>query len=112
MSTSTKAKARSRTSGRRGSGMRYTAEFRREALRLLDSGRPQGEVAQELNVTPGTLQRWRMKADTQEAKGAPPGPAGESVTLQNDRLKRENRTLRMELELAKKAAAFFARQAT
>ena len=112
MSTGTKAGSKVRPSGPKSSGTRYNAEFRREALRLVDGGRSQTDVAAELGVSVGTLQRWRLKADARASKGAPAGIAGESVTLENDRLKRENRTLRTELELAKKAAAFFARQAT
>ena len=112
MSTSTKAESKTRPTGRKGSGTRYTAEFRREALRLIDAGKSQADVAEELGVTVGSLQRWRLKADARVGKGAPTGAAGESVTLENDRLKRELRTLKMELEIAKKAAAFFARQTT
>lgn len=98
--------AKARSTGRKGSGTRYTAEFRREALRLIDAGKSQTDVAEELGVTVGSLQRWRLKADARTGKGAPAGAAGESVTLENDRLKRELRAAKMELEIAKKAAAF------
>lgn len=106
MSTVTKGLSKGKS---KGSGTRYTAEFRREALRLLDGGKAQTDVATELGIALGTLQRWRLKAEAGAARGVPPGASGESVTAENDRLKRENRALRSELEFAKKAASFFAR---
>lgn len=93
----------------KGSGKRYAPEFRREALRLLDSGKSPTEVASELGVALGTLQRWRMNAAGSSARGASAGVGGESLTAENDRLKRDLRALRMELDFAKKAASFFAR---
>lgn len=112
MSTESKAEGAPRGAKSKSSGKRYSAEFRREALRLIDGGRGQAKVAAELGVSVGTLRDWRTKAEVRASRGAPAGAAGESVTAENDRLKRELRVLRMELELAKKAAAFFARQTT
>jgi transposase len=86
-------------------GKRYSAEYRREALRQIDSGRSQSEVAGELGVSIGTLQRWRLMA-----AGETRGPNGESLTAENDRLKKELRELKTELDIAKKAALFFARR--
>lgn len=90
-------------------GRRYTAEFRREALRMIDAGKSLTAVSTELGVSPGTLQQWRLKAQAGAISGAEAGNAAESVTAENDRLRRENKALRMDLEIAKKAAAFFAR---
>ncbi len=90
-------------------GTRYDADYRREALRLIDGGKSRADDAAELGVSVGTLERWQLKATTSASRGAPPGAAGESVTAENDRLKRELKALRTELEFAKKAAAFFAR---
>lgn len=113
MSTGTKTETgKERGNSKRSSGTRYTAEFRREALRMIDSGRSQTAVAEELGVALGTLQRWRMLAQARSAKGVPAGAEGDSVTAENDRLKRENRALKMELSIARKAAAFFARHGT
>jgi transposase len=102
-------KREAKKAGPRGSGHRYAAEFRREALRMMDGGKTMAAVSAELGVSIGTLTQWRLKASAGAARGVAPGPTGESVTAENDRLKRENKALRMELDFAKKAAAFFAR---
>ena len=103
-------KTKNKAQEARGTGMRYAAEFRREALRMLDGGKSLAAVSEEVGVSIGTLAQWRLKAQAGAAKGAEAGFRGESVTAENDRLKRELKTLKMELEIAKKAAAFFARQ--
>ena len=103
-----KAAAKAKKVGR-GNGVRYTAEFRREALRMVDGGRTMASVCEELGVTMGTLTNWKLKAAAGAARGAGTGVAAETVTAENDRLRRENKSLRQELEFAKKAAAFFAR---
>jgi transposase len=89
----------------KSTGNRYPKEYRREALRQLDSGRSLGDVAAEFNVSVGTLQRWRLMAASEVS-----GPNGESLTAENDRLKKELRELKTELDIAKKAALFFARR--
>lgn len=93
----------------RGTGHRYTPEFRREALRLVDGGKSMTAVSEELGVSMGTLTQWRLKAAAGAARGVELGPVGETVTAENDRLRRENKALKQELAFAKKAAAFFAR---
>jgi transposase len=86
----------------------YPPEFRREALELLRvSGKPIGQVAKDLGVAEQTLYVWRRKAQIDQ---------GEREGLSSDereelrRLRRENRTLQMEKDILKKAAAFFARE--
>lgn len=93
----------------RGTGYRYTTEFRREALRMIDGGKTMAAVCEDLGVTMGTLSQWKLKAAAGAARGAGTGIDAETVTAENDRLKREVKALRQELEFAKKAAAFFAR---
>ena len=87
---------------------RFTTEFKVEAVeRLLDGGKGLGEVATELGLSPGQLSGWRnehLAAGSAEALAA---RKAEQAELQ--RLKRENKRLEEEVEILRKAAAFFAR---
>ncbi len=89
----------------------YTEEFKRSALeRLQQTGKPGAEVARELGIGPGELNRWRRAAEKEEnGEGrAFPGkgiPRDEELT----RLQRENRDLKEANEILKKAVAIFSR---
>jgi transposase len=88
---------------------RFTAEFKARAVeRLLEGGRGLSEVATELGLSPGQLSSWRnehLAAGSAEALAA---RKAEQAELQ--RLKRENKRLEEEeVEILRKAAAFFAR---
>jgi len=87
---------------------RYTAEFRAEALRLVQRGdRSAAAVARELGIHPEVLRNWvrltRPQAETTEE------PA-ESMEVENRRLRRENARLLDEREILKKAAVYFANE--
>jgi transposase len=87
---------------------RFTAEFKVQAVRrLLDGGKGLTEVATELGLSPGQLSGWRnehLAAGSAEVLAA---RKAEQAELQ--RLKRENKRLEEEVEILKKATAFFAR---
>ena len=87
---------------------RFTAEYKAQAVkRLLEGGKGLSEVATELGVGCGQLSQWRnehLAAGAAEALAA--RKAEQAVTL---RLKRENKRLEEEVEILRKAAAFFAR---
>ena len=87
---------------------RFTAEFKAEAVkRLLGGGKAPSEVATELGIGRGQLSGWRaehLAAGSAEALAA---RKAEQAELQ--RLKRENKRLEEEVEILRKAAAFFAR---
>lgn len=109
MATTGKKNQKRGKASERGPGYRYTAEFRREALRMMEGGKSPTAVSEELGVSMGTLTQWRLKASAALARGVQPGPEGESLTAENERLRRELKAAKMDLEIAKKAAAFFAR---
>ena len=87
---------------------RFTAEFKAEEVqRLLEGGRGLSEVATELGLSPGQLSGWRnehLAAGSAEALAQRRAEQAET-----QRLKREVKRLEEEVELLKKAAAFFAR---
>ncbi len=84
----------------------YPPEFRAEAVRLVRaSGEPIGKIAGELGVSAQTLRNWVFQASVD---------SGQTERLKTDErirlaeLERENRKLREEREILRKAAAFFA----
>jgi transposase len=86
----------------------YPAEFRREAIELYRlSGKSMNQVAADLGISDMTLRNWVKQADVDAGKRA--GLTSEERE-ELRALRRENRTLKMEREILKKAAAFFARE--
>jgi transposase len=86
----------------------FTEEFKAGAVRLvLDEGKTVGAVARELDLTASALADWVRKAQADRTKGRTglTGVEREELT----RLRKEVRELRMEREVLKKAAAFFAK---
>jgi transposase-like protein len=87
---------------------RFTAEFKAQAVqRLLEGGRGLSEVAAELGLNPGQLSQWRNE---HLAAGSAEALALRKVEqAEVQRLRRENKRLEEEVEILRKAAAFFAR---
>jgi transposase-like protein len=87
---------------------RFTAEFKAQAVqRLLEGGRGLSEVATELGLSPGQLSAWRNE---HLAAGSAEALALRKVEqAEVQRLRRENKRLEEEVEILRKAAAFFAR---
>jgi transposase len=85
----------------------FTEEYRQNAVALvIDSGRSIAEVAQNIGISDKTLGKWvkqiRDASKSDESLSEP-----ERVEL--ERLRKETAQLRMDLEFAKKAAAWFAK---
>lgn len=94
---------------RRRPRRQFDEEFRSQAVRLvLDEGKTVGTVARDLDLTPSALRLWvnRARADRTHGK------TGLTTTEREElaRLRKENRILREEREILKKAAAFFANE--
>lgn len=91
---------------------RYTREFRQEAVKLvMEDGLSWAEAARRLSLPSSTLGNW-VKA----ARDGKLGDVGKNYRPLTDlemelaRVKKENATLKMENEILKKAAAYFARE--
>ncbi len=81
---------------------RYTEEFKREAVKLAsEGGRRVSEVARSLGVERSLLDKWKRGFEAEE-KGA--GLSGAEQD-ELERLRRENRQLKMEKEILKKGGS-------
>lgn len=86
----------------------FTAEYKAEVVamyRTTDKSRE--EIAKELDLSPSAVQRWVAQAETD---------AGQREGLTSDErselayLRKENRILREERDILKRATAFFAKE--
>ena len=87
----------------------YPEEFRREAIRLAQLGdRPQRKLAKDLGISDVTLRNWLKEERAQ--RGERLGGLSEDEREELARLRDENARLRMEREILRKAAVFFAKE--
>jgi transposase len=88
---------------------RFDDDFKAQAVRLvLDEGKSVGSVARDLDLTETALRAWVKRARADRTHGK----TGLTTTEREElaRLRKENRILREEREILKKAAAFFANE--
>ena len=90
----------------------FTAEFKAGAVRLVvEEGRSLQDVARSLDLVPSALRNWVLQAKADAGSGS----VGVLTTSEREelvRLRRELRQTRMERDILKKAAAFFAKEST
>lgn len=88
---------------------KYTDSYKAEAVELVaSSGRPIAEIARELGINEGTLGNWvNMAKKRGDLKEKPLDLDGRARLKE---LEEENRRLKMEREVLKKAAAWFAKE--
>ena len=88
----------------------FSAEFKAGAVRLvLDEGQSITQVSKDLDLTPSSLGKWVEQARADQGKSK----RGSMTTDEKEelaRLRKEVRVLRVERDILKKAAAFFARE--
>ena len=88
----------------------FTPEFKAHTVELVrTSGKSVGEICRDLDLTETAVRRWVAQADVDA------GRRDGLTTAEREelsRLRRENRVLRDERDILKKAAAFFARETT
>jgi transposase-like protein len=89
---------------------KFTAEYKAEVVRLVrDGGKSIGQVSRELDLTESAVRHWVCQS-TIDAVGGGTGALTTAERAELVALRREARTLRMEREILKKAAAFFAKE--
>lgn len=86
----------------------HPPEFRRRAIELArQPGSSVAKVAKELGISESGLRRWMAQDDIDAGR-----KEGLSTAEREEltRLRRENRRLEMEIEILKRASAYFARE--
>ena len=88
----------------------FSKDFKLEAVKLVKSGGLSvSAAARDLGIEQTSLRHWVRQYEVDHGKG----PAGSLTSQEQEelrRLRRENRQLRMEREILKKATAFFAKE--
>jgi transposase len=87
-----------------GRHRRYSEEYKREAVRMLEtSGRRVSEVARDLGIPDDNLRYWQKTLG--QSQEQPSGGPSSSLEEEVRRLKRENERLRQDKEILKKVLA-------
>ena len=88
---------------------RFDDDFKAQAARLvLDEGKSIGAVARDLDLTETALREWVQRARANRTRGRTGLTTAERDEL--TQLRKDNRQLRLEREILKNAAAFFAKE--
>jgi len=88
----------------------YTAEFKREAVRLVKGGLMASQVARDLGLAANIVARW-VREDGVAPEQAFPGQGKlKADDAELERLRKENIKLKAERDLLKKFAAYFAKE--
>jgi transposase len=87
--------------------IKHTEDFKLEAVRIaLTSGLPRAQIAGDLGVGKSTLSKWISQIRPTHMLVAPQA----DLAKENERLRLENRILKEERDILKKATQFFANQ--
>lgn len=92
---------------------KHSSEFKQEAVALVtEHGYSMAAAGRSLGVNGALIGRWKQEFE-QHAAGAFPGQGKRSAEQQRiHELEAENRRLRMEKEILKKATAFFVKESS
>ena len=94
-----------------GRHSKYPEEFRHESVRLvLTTDKSMAEVSRDLGINYKTLGNWVRTEQARQVRDQAPGALSESERAELKRVKKENAELRIEREILRKAAAYFAKE--
>ena len=88
----------------------YTLEFKLEALRRVRGGEPVRRIAREIGVPEQSIRNWAKAQAEGKLGGVEKGKPISPEQMEISRLRAENARLKMEMEIVKKAAAYFAKE--
>lgn len=89
----------------------YPQEFKDEAVVLVQSsGCSVAEVARSRGISDRTLWNWVNNARKRRARASDPSALSEEDLTELKRLRKENAQQRIDMEILRKAAAYFARE--
>lgn len=87
----------------------HPSEFRRRAVELArEKTKPVAELAKDLRISESCLRNWMAQAEVDDNGSATQLTSKEKKELVE--LRRDKRRLEMEVEILKRAAAYFARE--
>lgn len=86
----------------------YPPEYRQQLIELVRAGRTPEELSREFEPSGQTIRNWVVQADRDAGQRRDGLTSAEQAELRQ--LRRENRQLKLEREILKKAAAWFARE--
>ncbi len=89
---------------------KFTKEFKEEAVKLVhEEGYQISEASRNLGIHANLLGRWKREYED-ETRGSSGSKNNVGMKAELNRLRKENKRLKMEREILKKAAAFFAKE--
>lgn len=93
-----------------GTRRQFSREFKLEAVRLVkERGVSVAQAARELDVHENVLRKWVREQQDDPQQAFPGKGVMKPEAAEIERLKKENVKLRMERDILKKAAAYFAK---
>ena len=94
-----------------GTRRQFSREFKLEAVRLVkERGVSVPQASRDLDVHENVLRKWIREAATDPKEAFPGNGVMRPEQAELERLKKENAKLRMERDILKKAAAYFAKE--
>ena len=89
----------------------YPKEFRRDVIAVARQGdQSKAQIARSFGISESCLNRWLKIADREDGiSGGSPAPASGSLEAEARELRKRNKQLEQEVEILRRATAYFAR---